>query len=330
MSIDDLKEWFESSYQRGSPTARPAAAMQDRYRGVMLGVAVGNALGIPVEGWPRDAVRRRFPTGLREIAAAEQSRPWDDDLAQTVLLAEALLGRDELDREDLAARFVRWARENGRGMGNLTYRVIRELAAGTPAASAARLVWERDGRGPAGNGAVMRCAPVALRWRRSAQHLVEETRKSALVTHYDPRCVWSAIALNVALALTLNGVPPDLIELASQIESAGAPQPVSAAIRVVPGCTLEDLALDDRAEMGYTLKAMQVGLWALFQADDFETALIAVVNAGGDTDTNGAVAGAILGGRVGLTGIPQRWLANVRDRERLVDLADRLFIKSEG
>lgn len=164
---------------------------------------------------------------------------------------------------------------------------------------------------------------------KSCYQLVEETRKSALITHYDPRCVWSAVAITAVLALCLSGTIPDLRELASLIEKAGAPQEVSAAIRAVPGCSLHDLARDDPARMGYTLKAMQVGLWCLQQSDDFETVLVAVVNTGGDTDTNGAVAGAIMGSRVGLTGIPKRWLANIRERERLLDLADRLLAASE-
>jgi len=329
VGIEDQKGFLEGSLEAGGGVARSQALMRDRYRGVLLGVAAGNALGLRGEGRSREAIRARFPYGLREVAAEERDRPWDDDLAQTVLLAEALLEQGELDLEDLAFRLVQWARENGRGMGNLTRRVIRELAAGTPAHMAARLVWERDGRGPAGNGAVMRCAPVALRWRRFGHHLVEETRKSALVTHYDPRCVWSAIALNGALALSLGGASPDLEELAALLDRAGAPEEVGMAIRVVRGCPLEALALDHREDMGYTLKALQVGLWALQQEPDFETVLLAVVNAGGDTDTNGAVAGAVMGSRVGLAGIPRRWLENIRGIDRLLDLADRLFEASE-
>ncbi|MGH7406717.1 MAG: ADP-ribosylglycohydrolase family protein, partial [Candidatus Methylomirabilales bacterium] len=78
------------------------------------------------------------------------------------------------------------------------------------------------------------------------------------------------------------------------------------------------------------LKAMQVGLWVLQQGHDFETVLVEVVNTGGDTDTNGAVAGAVMGARVGLQGIPPRWQENIRDKDTLVDLADRLFDASEG
>lgn len=171
MEEQSFQQFLTEAVRKQRHAAGSSALLRDLYRGVMLRVAVGNALGLPAEGRSADAVQRRFPGGLREVDPAERERPWDDDLAQTVILAEALLATNELSLEDLAVRLVRWARENGRGMGNLIRRVIAELATGMPAEQTARLVWQRDGRGPAGNGAVMRCAPVALRWRKAATSL---------------------------------------------------------------------------------------------------------------------------------------------------------------
>jgi ADP-ribosyl-[dinitrogen reductase] hydrolase len=171
----------------------------------------------------------------------------------------------------------------------------------------------------------MRCAPVALRWRTDAQRLVEESRRSALVTHYDPRCVWSVVAFNAALARSLSGLPLDLARLAEALAAAGAPQEVVLGVHHAPRSSLAGLDLDNPQDQGYTIKAMRVGLWVLHKGPDFEGALTAIVNAGGDTDTNGAVAGAALGSRVGLTGIPQRWLQRVRSLDYLLALADRLL-----
>lgn len=325
VGIEKLVALLEEGFGR----ATVPAGLRERYRGALLGVAAGNALGLPAEGLTREALRRRFPGGLRDVRPEERDRPWDDDVAQTVALAEALLAWDELDLEDLAARLVRWARENGRGMGYLTARVLAQLASGTPAEQAARVVWERGGRRQAGNGAVMRCAPVALRWRRSARHLVEEARKSALVTHADPRCEWSAVVTVAAVAAALEGSPLHLGRLAGALLDAGAPDTVGDAVRSVPGGRVEDLALDDPAAMGYTLKAMQVALWCLEREPDFEAALVEVVNAGGDTDTNGAVAGAVMGGRAGAGGITRHWLESVPGADRLVALADELLAASE-
>jgi ADP-ribosylglycohydrolase len=118
---------------------------------------------LPVESWPSREIRRRYPKGIREINPDESQLPWDDDVAQTVILAEAILEHDTLRNDDLAARLMEWFESNGRGMGSQTRAVINALRQGMLPSEAARLVWERDG-GPAGNGAVMRCAPVAMRW----------------------------------------------------------------------------------------------------------------------------------------------------------------------
>jgi ADP-ribosyl-[dinitrogen reductase] hydrolase len=150
------------------------AELRRAYHGAMLGLAVGNALGAPVEGAPGELVRRRFPDGVRDISHHERERPWDDDVAQAVLLAEALLANGSLDLDDLAARLLEWFRAGGRGIGWLTHQVVTRLAAGGPAAEAARRAWEDSGRSAAGNGAVMRCAPVALRWRQDPERLLSE------------------------------------------------------------------------------------------------------------------------------------------------------------
>jgi ADP-ribosyl-[dinitrogen reductase] hydrolase len=313
-----------------SSLASPAAgALADRYRGAMVGLAAGNALGIPVEGYPRTFIPRRYPEGIRDIAPQESEREWDDDLAQAVILADSILARDRCDSDDLAARLLAWRRESGRGIGYMTALVLDAHESGVPARDAARQVWGRADRNAAGNGAVMRCAPVALRWRRDPERLVAETIESALVTHHDPRCGWSAVAVNIAVAGALSDRRPDLSVLAGALDEAGAPRAVGEAVRASDGASLDALELDHDNTMGYTLKAMQAGLWALAQPERAESVLLAIVNAGGDADTNAAVAGAMLGAKHGADAWPARWTERIRDRERLESLADRLLERAE-
>ena len=346
--------------------------LQDRCRAALVGLAVGNLLGLPCQGWDREHVRRRWPDGVREIEA-EPGWPDDDDLAQAVILAEACAATDALDVEDLARRFWVWGEENGLGIGNATeaalsryggspprchmqgrlfarlrglelpdFRAAREPA-GLPALEASRAAWEAAGRNAAGNGAVMRCAPVAIRWWHDDRALLRNTAASAVVTHWDPRCVWSAVFVNLTITALLRQPPeeePRLIqraerareELGSALAPFGIEAPVVAAVtetlHTADATAPQDLGLDGW-DMGYTLKTMQVALWCARQAADFEEALVAVVSAGGDTDTNGAVAGAMLGARFGLAAIPLRWrrrVAELRaDREVMEVWADRLL-----
>jgi ADP-ribosyl-[dinitrogen reductase] hydrolase len=315
-------------------TIENTSDLEDRYRGALLGMAAGNALGLPVEGESAHAIVRRYPGGVTDVSVEEQERPWDDDLAQAAILAEGLLESEDLDPEAFAARLVDWARENGRGIGGLTQTVIGKLAEGQTWQDASRFAWERRAMSNAGNGAVMRCPPVALRYLRSGADLVRAARTSALVTHFDARCEWSTVVTSVALATCLGGEPAKIHDLGGAVDAIGGKgwpadllQQVSEAVHSSETSGLEAMELDDPSDMGYTLKAMQVALWCTVQSGGFEPTVVEVVNRGGDTDTNGALAGAVMGARLGASNIPPRWLDNIAGTERLIELADRLYEK---
>ena len=305
--------------------AFPASSI-DWARGVMLGLAVGNLLGLPVEGCSRDIINGRFPGGVREINPEERRWPMDDDLAQGVDLGESLLedggsGPNPDWVEEFTRRLVRWRHDNGRGIGNTTSAVIGLLERGTPPPEAGRLVYEANNR-IAPNGGVMRCAPVALLWHAKPDRLIEDSAASCMVTHYSPLCQWSCMIVNAAITLLRVGIKPEPVEIARALRADGAPMEVVEWVCEVGG-DIESLRWDHR-HIGHTLLCMQFGLWAAQTPLGFEEALVKVVNAGGDTDTNGAVAGAVLGARYGASAIPRRWLECIPERERLEDLADRL------
>jgi ADP-ribosylglycohydrolase len=300
---------------------------RDVYRGTLLGAAAGNALGLPVEGEYHRSIERHYPGGITEVDAEELNRPWDDDLAQTAALAASIV--DGFDQQGFADRLLTWSKDNGRGIGNLTADVMAELGAGTPASDAARVVWEQSAMYAAGNGAIMRCSPVALRYRRSGAQVVTVARAQAAVTHYSPLCQWSSALLCTALAVSLSGGWPDPQVLADAALAAGAPEEVGTEALFVQGLAIGDLGLDDPMDMGFTLKAMQVGLWAFEQDRNFADVLVEVVRQGGDTDTNAAIAGAVMGARLGRSAIPESWLANIPNTERLVELADVLLERSQ-
>ena len=318
------------------PPAADSATQQDRGRGVLLGLAVGNLLGLPVESEWHLRITSRYPNGLTEIDPREANRPMDDDLAQAVDLGEALLAGGDYVR-DFADRLIVWRRENGRGIGITTDEVIDELERGHPLPEPARIVYERKGR-IAPNGGVMRCAPVAIARRSSPQLLVSDSATTCVVTHYAPTCQWSCIIINAVIALLLSGHTPDLPAILSAAESDGCPDLAAIADGDrIPGDVLANLARGnappgdmfwlrgDQHLIGHTLICLQAGLWSAATPLDFETALIECVSVGGDTDTNAAVAGAVLGARYGASAIPQRWLDCIPQRERIERLADGLI-----
>ena len=194
---------------------------------------------------------------------------------------------------------------------------------GEAAIDAARLVWEESNRSSAGNGSVMRCGAVALRWMHDDAALARNSTISAAVTHWDPRCVWSTLFADFAIAACLRGETPAADTLQRRATAAlraaradlapfdlpERPSPdVEAAVEtaLAEGTSVDDLALDSHG-IGYALKALGAVLWASRHPATVEEGLIAIVNAGGDTDSNAAPAGAALGARFGLHGIPERW-----------------------
>ena len=338
----------------------------DRARGLMVGIAAGNLLGIVQEGWSKRRIAAAYPDGVREMEA-RPGYPDDDDLAQALIVAEAA-ERGPLDPNDLGRRFWYWAETNGLGMGGLTGQVLELYGgdyprcpgrrrgtahgatdpprepAGVPITEASRTAW---GGGQAGNGALMRCAPVAIRWRDDAAALVRNSIVSAVPTHWDRRCGWSCALANLAAAAALRGETPAadelldagvegvraaLPELQRYGYEADVPQSVREAVRGAAGAEVDDV-IADGSSMGFTLLTLRLALIALWRASGFEQGLRSIVEAGGDTDTNGAVAGALLGARFGIDAIPARWrrrIAEIRaGRTPPESYADRLQAAGE-
>lgn len=177
------------------------------------------------------------------------------------------------------------------------------------------------GRAP--NGAVMRALPVAIATRGSPQNLVAGTYHTAALTHPDDRCTWSAVAVNVAAAELLGGRRDFLADVIEVLRVNQAPVELLAAVRRVPLARRKELPiLGDRA--WDAVSCAEIALWAAWHEPNLESALIWLANAGGDTDTNAAVAGGLLGARDGEAAIPARWIAALPDVERLREIATRL------
>ena len=318
-----------------SESTASSSDLRDRARGVLLGLAAGNLLGLEVEGRPYDQIATRYPDGVREIDPREAHRLMDDDLAQAVDLGEALTAGDDYI-QDFVQRLIDWERNNGRGIGITTEAVIQGLRRDRQPPNAARAIYEsRDGIAP--NGGVMRCAPVAIARRSDSAQLIADSAWTCAVTHYAPTCQWSCIIVNAVIAQFLNGNEPDMSTLLHAAQDDGCPDLLAISLRDgIPADVLESIATGETLPagnewllrrhglIGHTLLAMQFGLWAAATPLNFEDGLIASVNSGGDTDTNAAVAGAVLGARYGASAIPQRWLDCVPERGRIEALADRL------
>jgi ADP-ribosylglycohydrolase len=310
------------------------AARADRIEGVLLGAACGDALGVPYEfGRPPAGEPLMRGGGLGPYAPGE----WSDDTQMSVCIARvSATGADltsPLALDDIAAGFEQWYAGGASDVGNQTRSVLGAVVAGSPTRPAqdARLasyaLHAQTGH-TAGNGSLMRTAPVALAFLDDPVALADRARAISGLTHADPltgdACVLWCHAIRLAV---LDGAVPDLGDLVRELPAERRDSWsgwIAAADTGLPA---------DFAPNGFVVTALQAA-WSAIRhpwADDSPTvgSLVAAVHAGNDTDTVAAIAGALLGAAHGAASVPEQWLADVHGwpglrADDLRDLARRV------
>jgi ADP-ribosyl-[dinitrogen reductase] hydrolase len=295
-----------------------------RARGALLGLVAGNQLGVPTEhlGTP-EAIRQAYPTGLTNLAPPPKNSPYDDDAAMALLLGESLLAMQGFDANDVARRWVKWMKVDGRGIGMTTRRALTLIDRGKEPFDAGRLAYQENPGRTAGNGSVMRCIPVALRYHDDPGRLIRVSTQQAAITHADERCTWGAAAVNLAARELLHGNIYFVEEVLHQIADR-APRALREAIHRVPRESESDLPITRIGEAGYVVHCIEIAFWFATHDRTLEESLIYLAQAGGDTDTNAAVAGALLGARYGEVALPPRWLDQLVGAEGIARLAEEL------
>jgi ADP-ribosyl-[dinitrogen reductase] hydrolase len=276
-------------------------AALDRSIGALLGLAVGDALGAPAEGKTRDG----YPP-ISEIGAAGGT----DDTAMAVCLAESLLAAGGLDRRDLMRRFLGWCRAGGRGISPTTRAVLEGFG------RTGRLDVAEEAAN-AGNGCIMRLAPVAIRYRGDRAAACEAAAAQARLTHAAAEAVAATAMLAEILVAAL--ATGDLAAATAAGASAAHPALAGLAAGDYRGKARERISSAPRA-----LDTLEAALWCVAGTTGFEAAVTRAVNLGGDADTIGAVAGQLAGALYGVSAIPPRWLAGLEDEARLRALATLL------
>src|SRR5574341_1143643 len=296
-----------------------------RARGALLGLVAGNQLGVPTEhlGTP-EAIREAYPHGVWDLPAPPKGSPYDDDAALTLLLAESLVERADFDAADVAQRWVRWMKLDGRGLGVTTRNALRMIDRGVEPFEAGRQAHALNPKSSAGNGAIMRCAPVAIRFHDNIDKLSRASTQQAAITHADERCLWGAAAVNLAIRELLYGNIYFLDEVLHRLRDR-APRVLLEALHRVLREDQAALPVVVPGETGYVVHCVEIAFWFATHDRTLEDALVYLAQAGGDTDTNAAVTRALLGARYGETALPQRWMAQLVGVQGMLRLADRLL-----
>jgi ADP-ribosyl-[dinitrogen reductase] hydrolase len=293
-------------------------AIKDRAIGALLGLAVGDAVGTTLEFKDRDTyepLTDMVGGGPFHLKAGQ----WTDDTAMSLALADSLHGKDDLDERDLLRRFVEWRDEGtysctGRcfDIGSTTNAgLTRWLQTGNPHSGSTDPKW-------AGNGSLMRLAPVAVRFWRDRIKPRDVAARQSKTTHAAPEAVDACVAYATMLADAIEGKPR------SEVLRIRSEEYTGKVDKIMKGSWRGKRREEIRAS-GYVAHTLEAALWSVARTSNYRTAVLSAANLGEDADTTAAVAGQLAGALYGASGIPNSWADRVAWGPQIIAKASNLF-----
>ena len=301
-----------------SDPLQTADAIRNRALGAFLGLAVGDAVGTALEFCARDSQPR--------LEDMEGGGPfllppgyWTDDTVMALALADSLAASEALDARDLMDRFFRWWQDGDyscRGhcfdIGNTTRAALdRYLRTHDPLAGPAD-------PGSAGNGSLMRLAPVALRFWQDRPRLAATAAEQSRTTHGAEEAVDACRAFAELLADVIGGSPRVDVLAPRRFEGS------EAITRILAG-SWRGRPRNKIRSSGYVVHTLEAALWSVARTGDFRNAVLLAANLADDADTVAAVTGQLAGALYGLSGIPKTWHNRLAWKDRLLEAGQRLL-----
>jgi ADP-ribosyl-[dinitrogen reductase] hydrolase len=271
----------------------------DHYRGCLLGLAVGDAIGTTVEFQPRGtfpAVTSMVGGGVFNLKPGQ----WTDDTSMALCLAESLVFCDGFDALDQMQRYLKWY-ENGYlsstgrcfDIGSVTRQALERFkTTGKPMSGSTH-------PSAAGNGSLMRLAPVPMYFASSKVKTRLYAGKSSRTTHAAKECIDACTLFADMLVSALTGKEKEVI-----LFEGGVPGIVSAKIQAIANGEYKDKPMQQIRGNGYVVDALEAALWCFWTTDTFSEAVLMAANLGDDADTTAAICGQVARAYYGQAGIP--------------------------
>ena len=307
-------------------------ARGQRYRGALLGLAVGDALGTTVEF----SQRGTFAPVMEIVGGGPfhlEPGQWTDDTAMALCLAESLIETRAFDPADQLERYLRWYRKGHLSCTNSCFDIGTTVLAALVRFEQTResCCGSTDPRS-AGNGSLMRLAPVPLRWARDPERAIENAGESSRTTHGALTAVDSCRYFAALIVGALGGTGKE--ELLSSRFSPAANYwnraPLAPEIDEIAAGSFKAKPAAKIRSSGYVVHTLEAALWAFHSSNSFEEGCRLAVNLGDDADTTGAVYGQIAGVFYGEQGIPERWRQIIARRGLIETMADSLCELAEA
>lgn len=286
---------------------------EERFVGTLLGEAVGDALGAPVEFMTAQEIASRY-VAVRDMIGGGfydwRCGEYTDDTSMMLCIAE-VLATHQYSPQKIARGFMRWYKSQPKNVGNTTKEALNRLCTGVSC-------FESGVERPT-NGSVMRCAPLSLMYCHNQEQLIQASREVSAITHRHPDAELSCVFINVMIAQLLLGAT----------KKAAYAQAVEQTKKLDPDFVNKYLgsSYQPNPREGLAVNTLLLSTASFMTARSFEEAVVKAVNLGGDADTNGAVTGALAGAYFGRAGIPRRWATklNPQPAKHFAELGKKLF-----
>ncbi|MCE9564484.1 MAG: ADP-ribosylglycohydrolase family protein [Planctomycetes bacterium] len=304
----------------------------DRYRGSLLGLVAGDALGTTLEF--------RDPGSFEPLADMVGGGPfnlkpgeWTDDTSMALCLAESLVTKREFDPIHQLETYGRWHRQ-----GHLSVKGRCFDIGITTSGALRRFETQRQPYpgstepGAAGNGSLMRLAPAPLAFANKPEVAIYMAGQSSRTTHGADECVDACRYFAGLLLAAVNGLPKRAI-LNNDYEPAvkcWLENPLAEKVKSIAAGSFKVKVPPQIRGSGYVIHTLEAALWAFHTTENFRDGALAVVNLGEDADTTGAVYGQIAGAYYGVDGIPAEWLSKLAMRELIEQRATELHAMAFG
>lgn len=295
-------------------------------QGILFGLALGDALGWPVEFLALAEIRSRY--GQRGIQEPPDPAIYTDDTQMTIALAEGILDAgvnapvDNL-MQAVGRRFTAWLHspDNNRAPGRTCIAGVKRFEDGWS--------WNESGLvASKGCGSAMRAAPIGCIYHQDEQRLFEIAQASSVITHRHPAAIAATVAAAYVIKLAVEGCPPHEYLRRIMTFCEGLSEELDAAIlRVghVMGWVNEEAALNHIGQGWTGEEAIALALYCVLRyPDDYVACVQRAANTNGDSDSIACIAGGIIGARLGPAAIPPAWIERCENRDYLRDLAQRI------
>jgi ADP-ribosylglycohydrolase len=303
---------------------------KDKAKGMIFGLAIGDALGYAVEFISLDQIKQQYgPSGISDLP---EPALFSDDTQMGIAIIQALISAGQKDLESIMSaiktEFIQWyhSPENNRAPGNTCLQGVSNMENG--------IHWTESGvKGSKGCGSAMRSAPIGYLYQNDPERLKLVASASGKCTHGHPTADAGAIGAAFIVKLVLDGIDP-LEMIPKLLEfTKGISEEFDEAILNVERCIDwddEERALDFLGEGWVAEESVALALYCFLRyPDSYKKVIIRAANTNGDSDSIACIAGAISGAFLGIEAIPKDWVKRIEKTEYLDDLAIRLSSKKE-